>query len=131
MNVVFALLADYRQGRPRILTENYVDYQVEQGGTGAGTVISYRFQAAGRERPYFLRVEMPGPNTLLERDSVSSLVTTWRVLPAPNEHSIVRVVTEWPESPGIRGLFERVVAPRALRRVYDEVLERLEQALGS
>ena len=127
---VFAFLADYADARPRILTPQYVDYRVEQGGRGAGTVISYRFQAAGRERPYFLRVETPAANTLLERDNVSSLVTTWRVMPAPDERSIVRVVTEWRGSAGIGGVFERVFAPRGLRRVYEEVLERLERALA-
>jgi hypothetical protein len=123
---VFAFLADYADGRPRLLTTDYVDYRVEQGGRGAGTVISYRF----RERPYFLRVETPAANTLLERDTVSSLVTTWRVMPAPNERSIVRVVTEWQGGGGIGGFFERLFAPRGLRRVYEQVLERLEQALA-
>ena len=123
---VFAVLADYADGRPRLLTSDYVDYRVEQGGRGAGTVISYRF----RERPYFLRVETPAANTLLERDTVSSLVTTWRVMPAPNERSIVRVVTDWRGSSGFRGVLERVFAPRGLRRVYQQVLERLEQVLA-
>jgi Polyketide cyclase / dehydrase and lipid transport len=123
---VFAFLANYADGRPRLLTSDYVDYCVEKGGQGAGTVISYRF----RERPYFLRVETPAANTLLERDTVSSLVTTWRVMPAPNERSIVRVVTEWRGSGGVGGVFERVFAPRGLRRVYEEVLERLEGELA-
>jgi Polyketide cyclase / dehydrase and lipid transport len=127
---VFAFLADYRVARPRILTSNYLDYRVEEGGSGAGTVISYRFQAAGRERPYRLRAETPAHHTLLERDAASSLVTTWRVMPAPNERSIVRVVTEWQGGGGIGGLFERTFAPRGLRRVYDEVLQRLEAALS-
>ena len=123
---VFAFLADYADARPRILTPQYAEYRVEQGGRGAGTVISYQF----RERRYFLRVEAPAANTLLERDIVSSLVTTWRVMPAPNERSIVRVVTEWRGSGGIGGVFERVFAPRGLRRVYEQLLERLEQALA-
>ena len=124
---VFALLADYRQARPRLLTSDYVDYRVEEGGSGAGTVFSYRF----RERPYRVRVESAGPNTLRERDAAASLVTTWRVMPAPNQRSIVRVVTEWRASRGLGGLVERVFAPRRLRRVYREVLERLDQALRS
>jgi Polyketide cyclase / dehydrase and lipid transport len=123
---VFAFLADYADARPRILTPQYTDYRVEQGGTGAGTVVSFQL----RDRPYFLRVETPAANTLLERDTVSSLVTTWRVMPAPNERSIVRVVTEWRSGGGIGGLFERLFAPRGLRRVHEQVLERLEQALA-
>jgi hypothetical protein len=127
---VFAFLTDYQDARPLILTENYLDYRVEEGGSGAGTVVSYRLQAAGRERAYRLRAETPAHNTLVERDTASSLVTTWRVMPAPNDRSIVRLVTEWQGSGGIRGFFERTFAPRGLRRIYDEVLERLDAALS-
>jgi hypothetical protein len=128
---VFAFLADYREARPRILTPNYLDYRVEEGGRGEGTTVSYRLQAAGRERSYRLRVEAPVPRTLLERDTASSLVTTWRVMPAPRDRSIVRVVTEWQGSGGIGGFFERTFAPRGLRRIYEDVLDRLDQELGA
>ena len=47
---VWAFLTDYRNKRPQILTNNFLNYTVEQGGTGAGTVISYRLHAANRER---------------------------------------------------------------------------------
>jgi hypothetical protein len=56
---VYALLADYREGRPQILPESFRDYRVEAGGTGAGTVVTYRLQAARRERPYRLEVSEP------------------------------------------------------------------------
>jgi hypothetical protein len=126
---VYAFLADYQAARPRILTPNHLDYQVEEGGIGPGTVFSYRLRAAGRERAYRVRVDSPGHRTLLERDAGSSLVTTWRVMPAPNARSIVRVVTEWRGSGGIGGLFERLFAPRGVRRVYEQVLEHLDQAV--
>ena len=126
---VYAFVSDYQAARPRILTPNYVDYRVEEGGTGAGTLVSYRLQAARRERAYRLRVEEPAPGTLVERDTTSSLMTTWRVMPAPNDQSIVRVVTEWQGGSGIRGFFERTFAPRGLRRIYDDLLERLGAAV--
>ena len=48
---VRAFLVDYQNNRPRILPAEYFrDYRVEQGGDGAGTVISYRLRAGGRER---------------------------------------------------------------------------------
>src|SRR5438105_1450684 len=123
----YAFLADYREARPLILTSHYVDYRVEEGGNGPGTVVSYRLQAARRERQYRVRVESPVQRTLVERDASSSLVTTWRVIPAPNEHSIVRVVTEWQSSGGVAGIFERTFAPRGLRRIYEDVLDRLAE----
>src|SRR4029453_9170105 len=44
---VHAALADYH-GRARILPANYLDWTVEEGGTGAGTVVSYRLGGGRR-----------------------------------------------------------------------------------
>ena len=129
---VRAFLADYRNNRPRILPPEYFeDYRVEQGGDGAGTVISYRLRAGGRERPYRMRVEEPAEGgLLLERDTESSLVTTWTLTPAESgQRTLVGLTSRWEGVGGIGGLFERIFAPRALRRIYDEVLQRLSEAV--
>ena len=127
---VMGLLTDYREGRPRILTDNYVDYAVEDGGQGAGTVVRYTFRAAGRERRVRLRVETPDPETIVETDANSSLVTTWRITPeAGGGASRVRLLTTWQGAGGIGGFFERTFAPRGLRRVYEQVLDRLAAAV--
>ena len=55
--VIFDVLADYENKHPRILPSNFLDYTVERGGYGNGTVISYRLQAAGRERAYKMHIE--------------------------------------------------------------------------
>ena len=60
---VHAALADYH-GRARILPANYLDWTVEEGGTGAGTVVSYRLRAGRRERPYRMA---SGPSRAAER----------------------------------------------------------------
>ena len=129
---VRAFLADYRNNRPRILPPEYFrDYRVEQGGDGAGTVISYRMRAGGRERSYRMRVEEAaagGP--LVESDTESSLVTTWTLTPvADGERTLVGLASRWEGAGGIGGLFERMFAPRALHRIYDEVLKRLSEAV--
>src|SRR5919202_6757886 len=118
---VRAFLADYRNNRPRILPPEYFrDYRVERGGDGAGTVISYRMRAGGRERSYRMRVEEAaagGP--LVESDTESSLVTTWTLTPvADGERTLVGLASRWEGAGGIGGLFERMFAPRALRRIY-------------
>src|SRR5690242_18616422 len=77
---VLELLRDYRDFRPRILTDNYSAYRVEQGGHGAGTVIAYHFAAGGRERDYRLAVAEEGGG-LVERDEHSSFVSRWTVAP--------------------------------------------------
>jgi carbon monoxide dehydrogenase subunit G len=124
---VLEFLRDYRDARPRILTENYSAYRVEQGGEGGGTVIAYHFSAGGRERDYRLRVEDSG-GTLRERDEFSSFVSTWTVTPQ-GAGSSVTVEASWQGGGGIGGVFERIFAPLGLRRIYGEVLERLATAV--
>lgn len=129
---VRTFLSDYRNNRPRILPPEYFeDYRVEQGGDGAGTVFSYRLRAGGRERAYRMRVEESAEDGLLvERDTESSLVTTWTLTPAESgERTLVRLTSRWEGAGGIGGVFERLFAPRALRRIYDEVLRRLSEAV--
>lgn len=127
---VYAFLRDYRERRPRILPPNYLDYAVEEGGTGAGTVVRYRLQAGRRERPYRVEVSEPGDNTLVESDTDSSLATTWAVRPADGG-SVVQVETRWEGASGIGGFFERRFAPPALRRIHDDLLSRLDDAVAS
>ena len=122
---VFNTLADYETRRPRILPPNYLDYAVEKGGRGSGTVIRYRFQAAGRERPYEMHVEETVKGQVLtERDKDSSLVTRWSVLPVNGgQKSRVSVETDWESAAGgIGGFFERTFAPLGLRRIYQDTL---------
>ena len=126
---VLDFLGDYRQGRPKILTDNYSNYRVEQGGDGAGTVIAYHFAAGGRERDYRLHVEDSDGGGFRERDEFSSFVSTWRVAP-DGAGSSVTVEASWQGAGGIGGFFERAFAPLGLRRIYGEVLERLAAALA-
>ena len=124
---VYAALRDYRTTRPQILTPNYLDYHVERGGNGDGTVVSYRLQAAGRERPYHMQVmESKRGTEITEHDTGSSLVTTWTVKPVEDgSQSKVRVVTEWQGSNGMGGFFERTFAPLGLQGIYSKVLSQL------
>jgi hypothetical protein len=120
---VLETLRDYRDARPRILTDNYTAYRVEQGGQGDGTVIGFHFAAGGRERDYRLRVE-ESTGELRERDELSSFVSTWSVQPA-GAGSSVTIESSWDGAGGIGGFFERTFAPKGLRRIYDQMLERL------
>lgn len=131
---VRALLSDYRNGRPRILPPKYFsDYRVEEGGRGAGTVIAYRLRAGGRQRPYRMHVEEPGAGDqgpIVERDERSSFVTSWTLSArGRGERTLVTLKSNWEGAGGIGGFFERVFAPRALRRIQAEVLARLREAI--
>ena len=126
---VWSLLRDYSR-RPQILTDEFEDFEVESGGEGAGTVIRYRLNAGRRGRAYRMEVEEPEPGSVLrERDTESSLVTTWS-LSGNGDSTVVQLASEWEGAGGIGGFFERTFAPGALSRIYDRVLERLETELA-
>lgn len=129
---VYQFLADYRVSHPSILPpESFVGYHVEEGGTGAGTVISIRIRAGGRERAYRMRVSEPEPGRVLqEQDTASSLVTQFILTPADGSaHTNVSIVTEWQGGSGIGGFFERAFAPMAMRRIYLRELDLLAEAV--
>jgi Polyketide cyclase / dehydrase and lipid transport len=126
---VLEFLSDYRDGRPRILTDNYTAYRVEQGGRGAGTVIGYHFAAGGRERDYRLSVEEQGGG-LFERDQLSSFVSHWTVSPN-GAGSQVTLESSWQGAGGVGGVFERTFAPMGLRRIYAQILDKLADAVSA
>ena len=127
---VFAILADYKEQRPRILPPNFVNYKVEKGGQGGGTVVSYALHAAGRERPCQMIIDEPQRGQMLaERDNNSSLVTRWSVRPVQGEDNkettLVKIESEWEGGKGVGGFFERTFAPLGLSKIYREMLRKL------
>jgi hypothetical protein len=128
---VYTVISDYKEKRPGILTPNFIDYRVEKGGQGDGTVVSYRLRAARRERPYHIQVKEPIKGQVLtENDTNSSLVTTWSLTPLDSgQRTMVRVATEWEGGRGIKGFFERIFAPLGVRRIYNRMLERLASSV--
>ena len=121
---VYSYLADMHQHQ-RFLPPAFSDFQVEQGGIGAGTVTRFKITAGGRTRSYRMQVSEPVPGrTLVETDTGSSLVTTFNVTPREGK-SLVNITTSWDGARGIGGFFERTFAPRALRRLYLDELDRL------
>ena len=125
---VLTALADYDGTRPRLLPEQFSDYRVESGGQGAGTRVHWRFAATSkRVRDQLVSVTQPGPDQLVETDANSSMVTTWTLYPVDAGVTTVRVRTTWTGASGIGGFFERTFAPRGLRRVYGEMLDRLDR----
>jgi uncharacterized protein YndB with AHSA1/START domain len=124
-DVVYRYVADMRGHHPRYLPPAFSDFQVESGDTGAGTVTRFTVTAGGRSREYRMRVDEPEPGRVLtESDTSSSLVTTTTVSPQDGA-SRVRISTSWNGAGGIGGFFERMFAPRAMRAIYTDELERL------
>ncbi|MFE9369441.1 SRPBCC family protein [Streptomyces sp. NPDC006711] len=123
---VFDMLADYRAGRPALLTEHFSEYEVREGGDGAGTLVHWKLQATSkRVRDCLLEVTEPTDGQLVEKDRNSSMVTTWTVTPAGEGRSKAVVSTVWNGASGIGGFFERTFAPKGLGRIYDAMLANL------
>jgi hypothetical protein len=121
-----AAVADYQTVRPKILSPQYSEYQVLQGGQGPGTVAKWKLQATkSRVRD----VQVAG-HTVIEKDANSSMVINWTVAPA-GPGSSVTVKTTWTGAGGVKGFFEKTFAPLGLKKIQGEVLTNLKNELES
>jgi uncharacterized protein YndB with AHSA1/START domain len=126
-SAVYGYIADHREHHPHFLPPAFSDFTVESGGVGAGTITRFKMTAGGRSREYRMQVAEPEPGRVLtESDTGSSLVTTWTVDPEGNR-SRVKISTTWQGAGGIGGFFERTFAPRVMRRIYADELDRLNE----
>lgn len=122
---VYEYIADHREHHPHFLPPAFSDFEVESGGVGAGTITRFKVTAGGRSREYRMEVAEPEPGRVMtESDTNSSLVTTWTVTPE-NGVSRVNISTAWDGAGGVGGFFERLFAPRVMRSIYADELERL------
>lgn len=123
---VRALVADYRESRPKILTEQFRDFEVTEGGKGAGTIAKWKLQATSkRVRDIAAKVSEPEPGMLVETDANSTMVTTWTIREL-GAGSRVRIESTWNGASGIGGFFEKTFAPKGLKRIYDGMLIKLD-----
>jgi uncharacterized protein YndB with AHSA1/START domain len=123
---VYDALADYSGTRGRVLPGQFSEYEVQDGGQGAGTVVHWKLQATSKRiRDCLFDVTAPTPGQLVETDRNSTMVTTWTVTPAGEGRSKVVTATSWQGATGVGGFFERTFAPKGLNRIYDDVLARL------
>ena len=126
---VLDAIADYQTVRPKILSPQYSEYQVLQGGHGQGTVAKWKLQATeSRVREVQANVDVAG-HTVIEKDANSSMVINWTVAPAGPAGASVTVKTTWNGAGGVKGFFEKTFAPLGLRRIQDEVLANLKKEL--
>ncbi|WP_405775240.1 SRPBCC family protein [Streptomyces sp. NBC_00859] len=128
---VFDALADYSGTRAKLLPAHFSEYEVREGGDGAGTLVHWKLQATSKRiRDCLLDVTEPTDGQLAEKDRNSSMVTTWTVTPAGEGKSKVVVSTVWNGAGGVGGFFEKTFAPKGLGRIYDELLAKLDAEVG-
>ena len=129
-DAVLAAVADYQTVRPKILSSHYRDYQVLEGGQGAGTVATWKLQATEkRVRDVKATVDVAG-HAVIEKDANSTMVTNYTVAPA-GPGATVTVKTSWQGAGGVKGFFEKTFAPMGLRKIQAEVLANLKNQVES
>lgn len=125
---VYSLIANYRDGHPRIVPKQFSDMVVEQGGIGAGTVIRFQMSMFGKKQSFRAAITEPEPGrVLVETDlDTNGAVTTFTVDPssAPAD-SRVTISTVLPVRAGFLGFFEKMFSTLLLKPMYEKELANL------
>ena len=125
---VYALIANYQDGHPRILPKQFSNMVVEQGGVGAGTVIRFQMTFFGRTQNFRAEISEPEPGRVLVETYLEpeGTVTTFTIDPgtAPAD-SRVTISTELPMRNEILGFIEKLLTTLLLRRIYVQELANL------
>lgn len=125
---VYSLIANYRDGHPRILPKQFSNLIVDQGGTGAGTIIRFQMSVFGRKQTFRAAITEPEPGrVLVETDlDANGAITTFTINPgtAPAD-SNVTISTELRVRSGFLGKIEKTLATLLLRPMYVKELENL------
>jgi Polyketide cyclase / dehydrase and lipid transport len=125
---VYAVIADYKNGHPRILPKQFSALIVEDGGFGAGTIIRFQMSVFGKKQTFRAAITEPQPGrVLVETDlDANDAVTTFTVDPGPDPGtSHVTITTDLAVRSGIAGGIERFLSTRLLRPMYVRELELL------
>ena len=115
-------------GIPRIIPRPpFVSLDVEQGGTGEGTVIRFQMRIFGRTRTFRAEITEPEPGRVLaETDLNTGAVTTYTVVPFEDDrNSRVTITIDVETRGGVLGALERYLVSRLLRPVCQREIERI------
>ena len=125
---VYATIANYHTGHPRILPKQFSAMTVESGGIGAGTIIRFNMRVFGRTQPFRAAVTEPQPGRVLVETYLDSnaAVTTFTVdAGAAPGMTVATISTELRVRAGIAGAIERFLITRYFRPIYLKELELL------
>ena len=125
---IYDLIADYKNGHPRILPKPYfISLDVEQGGYGAGTVITFQMKLMGRIQSFHSMITEPEPGrTLVETELNSGSITTFNVEPRTGGQQAYVTITTDTEVPGsILGKIQGWLTKQLLYPIYVKELNQL------
>ncbi len=129
---VYQVLSDYEVEHNNILPpEHFVDMKVEQGGKGAGTIISFKVRIMGSIVSYRMQVSEPIPGReLVEADLLSDTVTTFSLKPLGEGETRLEISTRLKTRKGLAGKIEKLTIPSVMKKLYRKELKRLATYLN-
>ncbi len=121
---IYRVLSDYHNQHLRILPpEHFVELKLENGGQGAGTVLSFKVKVFGNIIPFRMEVSEPEPGrVLLEKDLLSEVFTTFSLNPLNKNQTKVEIATTLPIKGGLAGFMEKLINPSLLKGIYRKEL---------
>ena len=131
---VYGIIADYHEGHHAILPEPYfTGMTVEEGGTGAGTVIRVDMNVMGAKRSFHMDVIEPEPGRVItETDRNTGQSTSFIIDPVDDgRQSHVTIALDSQASPGFTGFMEKLLNPPITRRIFKKELAILAEYVRS
>ena len=125
---VYSLIANYKNGHPRILPKQFTSLVVEQGGVGAGTIIRFQLRVFGKKQTFRAVITEPEPGRVLVETylDANKAVTTFTVNPgAAPADSHITISTELRVRSGFLGKIEKTLSTLLLRPTYVQELKNL------
>jgi len=130
-SLVYAIIADYRDGHPHILPKPYfVSLTVVEGGHGEGTIANCEMLVMGQKVSFRAIVTEPEPGRVLMETNLdqSGNVTSFILTPVEQgQNTEVKIKTEGKtQKSGLLGSIEKALTKTYLRRIYSRELQLLD-----
>lgn len=131
--VVYNIIADYKNGHPKILPKPpFVSLVVEEGGFGAGSVLRVQMKVAGKLQTFKTVVTEPEPGRVLVESNDTGYITTFIVEPRNDgKKSYVTFITEIRNDSKLSKKIEFFFSKMILPAVYKKELENLSKEASS
>lgn len=130
---IWAIITDYHVGHLAILPKPYfTGMVVEQGGIGAGTVVTTRMKVFGQEYVYHQAVTEPEPGrVLVETDTNTGQYSMFTLDPINDgQQTRVTIASVFPREKGIQGWLQSLTQPPIVRNIYKKELQNLAAYLA-
>jgi hypothetical protein len=122
---IYVVIADYRNGHPRIMPEEYLrGLEVEAGGYGAGTIIRFRVHSFGMDHPARSIISEPeSGRVLVETEMMTNIITTYTLTPLSDGKTRLQIASEWQISRNPFVALQQALYPRLMRAMDAKELE--------